>query len=144
MRLTYLAGGDHLRLRVDLRGAAHAQLLDATESLATEIWLGGEATILLGQIQFLGTLLQLLSRPVRDAFVLLAVAIEDQLLILRADVLLGACNGRQACLLLLLIQLSLHPVGQVQGTRFRGARLVQDATLLVDQQLDLLHGVAMA
>lgn len=144
MRLTYLAGGDHLRLRADLRGAAHAELLDTAEALATEIGLGREATILLGQVELLGTLLQLLARPVRDAFVLFAVAVEDQLLVLGTDVLLRACDGRQARLLLLLVQLALHPVGQVQGTRLGGARLVEDAALLVDQQLDLLHGVAMA
>lgn len=144
MRLTYLAGGDHLRLRADLRGAAHAQLLDAAEALATEIGLGRETTILLGQVELLGTLLELLARPVRDAFVLFAVAVEDQLLVLGTDVLLRACDGRQARLLLLLVQLALHPVGQVQGTRLGGARLVEDAALLVDQQLDLLHGVAMA
>lgn len=144
MRLTYLAGGDHLRLRADLRGAAHAELLDAAEALATEIGLGRETTILLGQVELLGTLLELLARPVGDAFVLFAVAVEDQLLVLGTDVLLRACDGRQTRLLLLLVQLALHPVGQVQGTRLGGARLVEDAALLVDQQLDLLHGVAMA
>lgn len=144
MRLADLAG-HHLRLRVDVRGGAqaHAQLVDAAQALAPEVGLGGEAAQLLGQVELLGALLQLLACPVDDALVLLAVAVEDQLLVLGANVLLGTGNGRQSRLLLLLVQLALHPVGQVQGTRPRSARLIQDAALLVNQQLDLLD-MAMA
>lgn len=140
MRLTNHTGHRlRIRRRVYVRGGAHAQLLHAAQTLSPEIWFGGESAILLGQIQLLGALLQLLARPVGDPFILLAVAIEDQLLILGAHVLLGPGYGRQAGLLLLLVQLTLHPVGQVEGTALGSARLVEDAALFVNQQLNLLH-----